>query len=78
MDSNPKYAGLIREEGFKILSEKADLIAKNKRLRELLQEIAYASPVFDDERVGYLEIQVPRVTILKARRLLEREEAGSE
>lgn len=36
------------------------VVAENDRLRELLKEVSGSGIVFDDERIGYLEVQIDR------------------
>lgn len=49
---------------------KAFYISRINLLRELLGEFVNSPVVFDDERLDYVEIQVPKKTIAEAKKLL--------
>jgi hypothetical protein len=52
------------------LEDTAELREENRLLRELVRDIASAAPVLDDERLDYVEVQVPRLWFKEARELL--------
>ncbi len=58
------------------LQRAKELEAENRKLRELISEVASATPSFDDERLGYVEIQVPKLWIKDALATLNGEEKG--
>jgi len=39
-----------------------ELAAENKRLKELLRDVALSGVEFDDERIGYVTVQIDRTT----------------
>jgi len=48
-----------------------------QQLEELLVEFVNAPPVLDDDRLRYVEIQVPRTLLQEARALLEEAKADN-
>lgn len=50
-----------------------ELEAKVAAMREIVEEIAYTTPTFEDERLEWVEIQIYKDTLEKARRLLAEE-----
>lgn len=49
---------------------KEHYLRRIRKLRELLGEFVNSPVVFDDERLDYVEIQVPKKTIAEAKKLL--------
>jgi len=56
--------------------EKQEILIK--KLVELLKELAYAPPVFDDERIRWVNIQVPKALLQEAWDLLKLLDNGSD
>jgi hypothetical protein len=54
----------IREE----LERYTSLMTRIERLDNLLREVAASGVVFEDERVGYVEVQIDRDTWLELQR----------
>lgn len=78
-----KQEALVVMDGLQELGRALDLplgslvtgeraLAEVKRLRELLREVAGAGVTFDDARVGYVEVQINRVTWDELKELKDR------
>jgi hypothetical protein len=72
-EENRRLKGDIAKITEMALKNTAGLQEENRILRGLVRDIASAVPAFDDERLDYVEVQVPRLWLKEARELLSGE-----